>query len=119
MNNVKKYLFRTVFFAGVAIVYLLLLSLLHHFGVLHLSNISTINFVVIAILSLLVGLMMGKKTSKKGYLEGLKLGGIAILILGVLNVLFYRHFDLYVFLYYLVILASSTIGSMVGINLRH
>jgi putative membrane protein (TIGR04086 family) len=70
------------------------------------------------VLTFILGIINGKKASKKGYLEGLKLGSIIILILLIFNLIFIRKFSLNTFVYYLVIIASTTIGSMIGINLR-
>lgn len=104
---------------GALVAYMLLASSIHFMGWCTLSSIGKINFVFVAILMFVGGIIAGKKTSKKGYLEGLKLGGITAAILFLLNIIFTRHIDLYVVLYYIVIVTSSLIGSMVGINLRH
>ena len=100
------------------IIYLIILVALHYTGCLKLSSIVKINFVVMVLVSLIMGVKAGKKTSKKGYLEGLKLGLIMILILFVINIIFYRSFSLYLLFYYLVILVSTTMGSMIGINIK-
>ncbi len=118
MEKLKKYLKPTIKIVIISVLYLALLTLLSHTGILSLTTISKINFSLVALISFMGGVHKGKKASKKGYLEGLKLGGIAIMILFVLNILFYRTFNLYVFLYYLVILVGSIIGSMIGINLH-
>lgn len=118
MTKVKKYLKPTLFVLGGILIYLFALSLLHYAGTLTLKTIGSINFAVAALVSLLAGLRRGKKTSKKGYLEGLKLGGIIVLILFIMNLILYRSFSLYAFLYYFLILVSTTIGSMIGINLK-
>lgn len=118
MDKLKKYLKPVVLFLGTFVFYLLLLLLLNYTGVIKLGSIVKINFVVISVITLLLGVIEGKKTSKKGYLEGLKLGGIVVAILFLLNLLFYRTFNVYILLYYLVIVVSSTIGSMIGINLK-
>ena len=68
-------------------------------------------------MAFIFGIMNGKTSVKKGYIEGLKLGGLIILILMILNLIFYRKFSLNIFIYYLIIIASSTFGSVIGINL--
>lgn len=107
-------------FIGLAVVvlYILVLSLLHYLNLIKLNMIGTINFVFISILMFALGVIMGKKALKKGYIEGLRVGGMTIASLFIMNILFARYFDLHIVLYYLVILASSTIGSMIGINLK-
>lgn len=119
MEKIKKLIKPSCLIIGSMLLYILILSGLHYIGVIKLSSIVKINFVVIASIMFAGGLLLGKKATKKGYLEGLKLGSIFLVIIFLLNVIFYRHFDLYVVLYYLIILVGSTIGSMIGINLRH
>ncbi len=118
MEKIKKYLKPTLVFLGVFAFYLVMLLIFNYTGLIKLDSIVKINFVVMYVMALFLGIIEGKKTSKKGYLEGLKLGGIVICILFLLNLIFYRHFSIYILLYYLVIITSSTIGSMVGINLK-
>ncbi len=118
MEKLKKYLKPTLWFLGTFILYLVILLVVNYTGVIKLNSIVKINFVVISIITLILGVIEGKKTSKKGYLEGLKIGGIVISILFLLNLILYRSFSLYILLYYLVIIASTTIGSMIGINLK-
>lgn len=118
MEKFKKYAFRALKMFSLVFIYMLLICIMNYTGLLKLSTISKINFVVIALIFLIEGIKMGKKASKKGFLEGLKLGGITILVLLILNLIFYRNFNLYCLMYYILILASSTIGSMIGINLH-
>lgn len=118
MDKIIKRIKKPILLAVGLLLYLLTLSLLNYLGAMSLSFAVKLNFVFMAVLMFIFGLSFGKKASKKGYLEGLKLGGIAALVLFILNIIFYRNFDLQLFLYYLVLIASSTIGSMIGINLR-
>lgn len=68
----------------------------------------------------IIGLQYGKKATSKGYLEGLKIGASLIFILIVINLLFYRTgFSLERFVYYIVLILSSTCGSMIGINKKN
>lgn len=118
MEQIKKYAFRALkVFIGL-FLYMMSICLLNYTGLLKLSTISKINYFIIALMFLLEGIKMGKKASKKGFLEGLKLGGITIFVLLILNLIFYRNFNLYCLMYYVLILASSTIGAMIGINLH-
>ncbi len=118
MKKIKVYIRNYGIYLGILLLYVVLLSILNYTGALKLTTISKINFVFIALISLILGTINGKKASKKGYLEGLKLGGIIVLILLVMNIIFYRSFSLTTFLYYILIIISSTIGSMIGINLK-
>ncbi len=119
MEKFKKYGVSTLKILLLSIIYLIILCILHYTGLLKLSTISKINFVLVAVSFLIAGIKLGKKASKKGFLEGMKLGFIALLILNILNLIFFRNFNLYTLMYYLLILSSSIIGSMIGINLHH
>lgn len=118
MQKLKSFIKPTIFLLITFILYLALLVIFHYSGLLKLQSVAKINFIVVSLVTFVVGISKGKKTSKKGYLEGLKLGLIVVGILFLLNTIFYRSFSLYLLLYYSVILASSTIGSMIGINLK-
>ncbi len=119
MEKVKKYIKPTLMSLGLIILYMSILLILAYTGVMGLKGIFIINSIIMTILLLFLGMRNGKKTSKKGYLEGLKIGGITVLVLLLINLIFYRSFSLVLFLYYLVLIASSTIGSILGINLKH
>ncbi len=119
MEKIKKYIKTPLILIGCLVIYLTIMTILAYSGVMGLKTISKVNFILFAVILLLAGIIKGKKASKRGYLEGLKLGGICALAMLLLNLIFYRSFSLFIVLYYLVILASSTIGSMIGINLKH
>lgn len=118
MNKVLKYVKKIGIWVLLFLIYFVVLTLLSYNGVFKMSTVGTINMVMCAIVMFVLGVKFGKKASKRGYLEGLKIGGIVALGLFLLNLIFYRVFNLYIFLYYLLTIASSTIGSMIGINTK-
>lgn len=118
MNNLKKYSKFLILWTSSLLIYILILLLFNYTGLLKYSVIVKFNFIVIAILSFILGIFLGKKTNKKGYLEGLKIGLIITLILFMLNLIFYRSISLNTFIYYLIIVIGSIFGSMLGINLK-
>lgn len=118
MEKIKKNLKPILMWTILILIYFSILLTLGYTGLFKLKTISTLNTVLTACILFLIGIKLGKKTSKKGFLEGLKLGGIVTLCLFLLNIIFYRSFNLFIFLYYLVLLASPTIGGIIGINLK-
>lgn len=118
MEKVKKYIKHALIMLGTVVLYLGILLVLAYTGAMGLKGIFIMNSIVMTILLLIFGMRTGKKASKKGYLEGLKIGGITVMVLLLANLIFYRSFSLVLFLYYLVLIASSTIGSILGINLK-
>lgn len=100
---------------------LLLLFLVTIFNYFDLFNYKVTNvlIIIVPILALIFGgLYMGKNTIKRGYLEGLKLGLIFIFILVIVNLILRETINLKDIIFYLVLLASSIFGSMVGINIQ-
>ena len=58
---------------------------------------------------------LGKKSSKKGYLEGIKFG-LLLIIPFVLYSFILKKFYYRLFLYYFLILLTAVFGSIMGIN---
>ncbi len=117
MKQIKFYSKQLLQFGISTILFITLLSILQYF--IHLSNktshILTLAFILL--LSFILGAFAGKNASSKGYVEGLKLSGLMIIILLLCNVIFFQsNFTLPRILYYFLILTSTIIGAMIGIN---
>jgi len=105
--------------AGILIT-TIMITLLNYFGIL--SGITLkITLITTIILALFIGgYLTGKKANKKGYLEGIKFGLIMIVLILLLNILLFKNeFTLLNILYYLSLLISSTIGSIIGIQRKN
>ncbi len=72
------------------------------------------------ILSVFIGgFVCGKRSLKKGWLEGLKYGFVFLIILTLLNFLgFSNSLSLKYFVFCSIILVSSILGGMIGISFR-
>ncbi len=76
-----------------------------------------LNFIVSVFIG---GFVCGKRSLKKGWLEGLKYGFVFLIILSLLNVLgFSNGLSLKYFVFCSIILVSSILGGMIGIGFRH
>lgn len=97
------------------IIGLLLLTLLSYYDLISdkLLNIFEILLIIITMFS--SGFMIGKKSTKKGWLEGFKNGFIFYVILFILNLLFIRNFNLKLLVYFILLILPSMLGSMIGI----
>jgi len=97
----------------------IIITLLNYLNILNGSILNIISIIVMIIAIFIGGFLTGRKANKKGYLEGIKFGGIMIVIILLLNLLIFKNkFSLIDILYYLSLLFSSTIGSMIGIQRR-
>lgn len=120
MNILKKYgKIIGIFFLS---IFLLsgILSIFNITNLIHSNITNTISFIMMIIILFLIGFFFGKKAEKKGYLEGIKIGCSLIFLLIMINLLFFQTgFSLERFIYYIVLILSSTLGSMLGINKKN
>lgn len=117
LNKLKSY-FKVILIGLLfMIVFAFLLSILEYFNLFYGKVSEIFMFIYMAILFFIIGFLVGKKATHKGYLEGIKISLSLIFILIVINVLFYQTgFSLERTIYYFVLILSSTMGSMIGIN---
>lgn len=113
MKNLLKYLgYYTLFL----ITLVFITSLLNLIGV----NSTITNFLIFIFnisLFFIFGLKNGKKAINKGYLAGLKVGGLFLLVLIIISLFTFKNiFSLSTFIYYLVLMLASTFGGSLGIN---
>ena len=74
---------------------------------------------IIGIISFIIGgYFIGNKSTKKGYIKGIKFSLILIIFMIIISIIF-NTFKYKSIIYYLVLIISSTIGSMIGINKKN
>ena len=114
-----KYL-KSLLYIFISIISLtLIITILNYFNVVSNNTISILEILSIIISMFIGGLYLGKNSSSKGYIEGLKIGGITLSILFLLNYLgFNNSFHLSNLIFYLIVLISLVFGSVFGINKR-
>lgn len=93
----------------------LLLTILSYFNIIGNKFLSILEIITILIIMFIGGLLGGKKTNNKGWLEGLKIGLIFSLLLFIINLLFIKDFSLKSIIYYFILSIASTFGGMIGI----
>lgn len=77
---------------------------------------------VIKLLSMLIssfsgGIYIGSQSQEKGYLEGIKISGILLIILITLSFLVFKdNLSIWKIIYYILILIVTITGSIIGIN---
>ena len=93
----------------------LIITILNYFNIMNNKTISTIKFVIPMLSIIISSYRLGKFSEKQGYLEGLKLGGIIIFIFIILVILLDK-LEIRSMIYYGIMLLTSIISSMIGIN---
>ena len=95
------------------------ITVISYFNII--SDKVTIFFkMIVPIIPLFVsGVIIGKKSTKKGWIEGLKIGIIFSIISIIFSILIFKsNFKFNTLLFYIIITTSSILGSMIGINKR-
>lgn len=117
--NYLKYLKSLLYILVPVFVLNIIVSLLYYFNLIGNGTINYFKLFIIAISMLISGIYIGSKASKKGWLEGLKIGIGVIIILFIISYLaFDQGINTKTLIYYFILLASSMLGSMIGINKR-
>lgn len=112
-----KYLLKYLGYYAIFIILLTFIcSLLNLIGVN--STITNLMIFVFNILAFFIfGFKTGKKANNKGYIAGLKIGGLFLLILIIINLFSARNFfNITTIIYYVLLILSSTLGGSIGIN---
>lgn len=117
--NAVKYLKTLIYIIVPILVLSIILSLLYYFNIIGNGVSNYLKLFIVAISMLIGGIYIGSKTTKKGWLEGLKIGFGTIILLFIISYLaFDQGMNIKTIIYYFILLASSVLGSMIGINKR-
>lgn len=104
------------------IVFLVLTFIMTLLNYINFLKFNTVNIIEVIILFLTIfsgSFNMGKNSTKKGWLEGIKFGFIFLVILIIFNYLgFNINFEIKNLIYYLILLSSSILGGMIGISFK-
>lgn len=93
--------------------------------IMSLLNLIGVNSGITTIIMLVSNLMLffilnyfnAFKLKKKGFLEGISLGGIFILIMALIKIILFNGlFSISTIIYYLILFITSIIGGMFGVN---
>ena len=117
MNYLKNIGISLLYIIGIIIIGTFLISLLNYINFLGGKLLSIFKILIPIIALFTGGIMIGKKSNKNGWLEGLKLSLIFLIILLIFNYLALNTgFELKNLIYYLILIISTCFGSMIGIN---
>ena len=118
MEIIKKYSFRFLYTILSIVISLLLITTLYHFNIISSNIYQTLKLIILLVNILISGIILGKKTSSKGYLEGIKLGIFMILLCFLITLVTGQELKIRILLYDSMILITSILGGMIGINLK-
>ena len=119
VNDLKKIGISFLYILGIILILTLVVTIFHYFNLFH-SEVTSIFKMIIPVSAMLVGgIIIGKQSDKKGWLEGIKLGFAFLMFLMIFNYLALRiSFQSTDIIYYIILIVSTIFGSMIGINLK-
>lgn len=112
----KKYLKSIIGAFAIIVCSMLLVALLHYFGIINNLFVNLFKLITVFAALFYSGFIMGKYSTKRGYLAGIIAGAIIDLILIIYGIIVKNSVSFKLILFYIILLAISTIGGMVGIG---
>lgn len=113
LKKIGKYILITF---SSAIILGLLLNTLYYFDIIN-NNIYNILKMIVVLFTLFINaFFLGKESLKYGMVEGLKLGTFFLSIMIILKLIINSTFDIRTFIYSLIILLTTSVGAIIGIN---
>lgn len=108
---------------GFSLLSLLLLTfvitLLNYIGLFGMTIVKAFRYITPFFSFFIGGIMIGKNSHNKGWLEGMKLGLISIIFLFIFNFLALdKGYTVANLICYMLVFLGSVLGSMIGINMK-
>lgn len=119
MKKIKYYLKSLVYFYLILLSYLILATTFSYFELLSFKVISVVSFIFMILLFMFIGFYIASKSEKKGYINGLIIGGFNIVLFLFIALIIGENPELTIGIYFLILILSSTIGGMFGINYQN
>lgn len=116
MTYIKNLLKALLFNSLLILLLSFILTILYHTNIISNSIYRISCFIIPSITLFITTFLLGKKATKKGWLEGLKLGSLTILIFLIITSTTATNISLKISLYYFILLLVSITGAMIGIN---
>lgn len=105
---------------GILLILTFIITLLNYINLISVKIVTAFSYITPFISFFIGGLLLGKTSINKGWLEGIKFGLIIIILSFVFNYLaFDQGFNISNIILYTITIISSIIGSMIGINLKN
>ena len=112
-----KYLKSILYIFISIILFSIIIGTFSYFNILSNNLVNVFEIIAIIISMFIGGIYLGKNSNKKGFLEGIKIGLITVVLLFLFNFLgFGNSISLSSIIYYIIILGVAILGSIIGIN---
>lgn len=119
MKSVLTYLKYIGYVLVGVLVSIFIISLFGYFDVFSSKAMAILKLIMSLVPIFIGAFILGKHSLNKGYLKGILLGTAISLTLFILSLIFGNSIVLLkIVFYYLIIIGTSMLGSMIGINYR-
>ena len=116
MNCLINYLKRLGWMVLSIIISLVLIVTLYYFNIISSNIFHILEYSILIINIFISAFILGKCTQKKGYIEGIKYSIVIVFVFCILSLIMGENFNIKMFLYYLIFIITSVLGSMIGIS---
>lgn len=117
MKSIKKYLMSISSIVLSLIILTLILTGLYYFDIISTNTYKYFKIIIIVSTLIINSIVFGRNSIKHGYLDGIKLGIMLITFCTLVSIL-EKNISIKLILYNIIILISTTFGSMIGINTK-
>lgn len=119
MNFIKKISKALLISISILLILTFIMTILNYINLIKYNLLNVFEIIILFVTIFSGSFYIGKNSHKKGWLEGIKFGLIFLIVLILINYLgFNIKFEIKNLVYYLILLASSILGSMIGINFK-
>ncbi len=115
MTYIKKYGSALLWNILEILAFMLLFTAFYHFNIINEKVYSFCKLCILLGSVFINSLIIGKRSLKKGYLEGIKYG-ICVILCFIIPCLYFYKLRLILILFYGLILMTSVTGSIIGIQ---
>lgn len=117
MEYLKKLAKSLIYMLSIILISTFLVTLLNYFNIFGAKFLAISKILIILISTFSGGFLIGKASKEHGWLEGIKLGTIFIILLSIFNYfIINQEFVITQIIYYLILIIGCILGSMLGIN---
>ncbi len=113
-----KYLKTMIFMISMLLILNLISTILYYFNIIS-SNVNTIlKYIIFIVTFISSGIYIGRRSNKRGFIEGLKISIITIILFFLISIIFGYKINIMQIIYYLICMIIIVFGSVIGINFK-
>lgn len=107
----KALIYSIVLLLGITLI----VTILNYAGIINSKFVNIFKYITPIVSFIIGGIIIGKNSNNKGWFEGIKFSLINVMILTIINLLIFKNYNI---ILYIIVLISSILGSIIGINLK-